>query len=718
MHPPDSALWSASPPSSHAGPLTLLIVIALCGLGFIIVSPTGLFNSHSDLIAENLATQDVLHDSWTGRRAIPLWRSDQLSGGPALTNPQAMYTHPLFFLFAWNNPARIVGLVIWLQMLLAAVGAFYAAASLRLSTPARLMTAVATLFSFKTILAAYAGWLAMLPGLAAMPVLFAAVSFALARPSYRSALALGVAGAVSLHGGALQPSYYALLYAAMWCAWTIGQAARARDRPRASALIKTLAMGAAIAVGLSAYRLLPLVADLPLLTRPGADYQFFLGPIPYPAIALLTLFGPERFGTPLDGSFIEAWEYVIYLGAVPTVLAVVGAVAGHRETRVRLLLAGVALSLLFSLHSPLQHLAWRVVPGFGLFRLPARHLFFTAFFGFCLAGIGLEVVLSRLRTPRTRVVVATMLIALTAAEGTAWARRYLIAPTPIPFPVRAPYLTLLDKSVTARIAPLSTFTPDYGSAAPLGLQLISGFDSFNYSHYQTYMDVLREGRPHGTRAAVWTSLDRITRWDLLDALNVRYVVSPHPVDTAGQGFALLGEFQDQPLFHFYDGVVPGPVFVYRNDAYLRRAFLVSRVTTVADEEAMTREVQRANLRDEAVVVTPSVGAPSGSPEDRVDILESTGGALDMTAVTSGRRFLVISEVWHPGWRATIDGRVVPLLRADIALQGLWLDGGAHRVRLTFWPPGLTAGLLISAASAILIVVGAAAAASRRRTRSS
>ena len=200
----------------HLAPLALLVAIALVGLGFLIIHPDGLLNVHSDLVAEHLGTQTIFHDLWRKEHRVPLWRSDILSGGPALTNPQSLYTHPLHLLFALYRPDRVIGLVVWLQMLLTGIGGYYLGTVLRLSAPARLMVGVATLFSFKTILAVYAGWLPQLAGIAAMPFLFGTSALVLERASLSSALSLGGAGALSLHTGHPQLTYYAVLFIMLW----------------------------------------------------------------------------------------------------------------------------------------------------------------------------------------------------------------------------------------------------------------------------------------------------------------------------------------------------------------------------------------------------------------------------------------------------------------------------------------------------------------------
>ena len=58
--------------------------------------------------------------------------------------------------------------------------------------------------------------------------------------------------------------------------------------------------------------------------------------------------------------------------------------------------------------------------------------------------------------------------------------------------------------------------------------------------------------------------------------------------------------------------------------------------------------------------------------------------------------LYCSESRMNGWTATIDGREVPILAADYAFRAVEVPSGMHYVRFRYRPPGLTAGLLLSA----------------------
>jgi hypothetical protein len=683
-------------------PLAVLVAIAFLGLGFLITHPDGLFNRHSDLVAEHLATQTVFHDLWQTEHRIPFWRSDILSGGPALANPQALYTHPFHALFAFYRPEHVVGLVIWLQMLLAGIGGYYVGFALRLSPPARLMVGVATLFSFKTILAAYAGWLPVLTGIAAIPFLFAASALVLERPSLSSALWLAGAGTLSFHSGHPQLVYYAVLFIVLWTVLRIVHLLSTGDAQKAIRMSAWVGLAALIACGLSSYLLLPIVRDAALVTRGAASYDFFLGSTPYPIAALLTLVNPELFGTPLDGSFVESWEYVMYFGAVPSVLAVFAVTRSWRRPYVRLLTAGLMLSIALAPSSSLLAVVRAMVPGYALLRLPQRILFLSSLFAFALAGVGLDQVLSAIVAPRTRRIVAGILISLVALEGTFWARRYLRTATPVPVPLHADYLETISRTVQpARIAPLARSLPSYGSAAARGLELVTGYDPFNMRHYLRYMDLLQYNEVRGPRASVWSDIGEIHRFDMLAALNVLYVVAPRPIDVPAD-YSLVASFENQPQFRFYEGVKTGPVYVYRNNRFLTRAFFVSRVQSAASEEEEERGVQTNDLREVAVVGAPASGASVADPSDHVEISKTAAGALDVAAQNVNRRFLVISEVWHPGWSAVVDDRAATLYQTDIALQGLWLEPGAHRIQLRYWPPGLTAGSIMTVLTCMAI----------------
>lgn len=69
------------------------------------------------------------------------------------------------------------------------------------------------------------------------------------------------------------------------------------------------------------------------------------------------------------------------------------------------------------------------------------------------------------------------------------------------------------------------------------------------------------------------------------------------------------------------------------------------------------------------------------------------------------QMLVFSIPFDAGWQATMDGSSVPLRKIDYGLTGLEVGAGKHLILLTYRPPMLTTGLLVSLLG-ILALAGA------------
>jgi uncharacterized membrane protein YfhO len=66
-----------------------------------------------------------------------------------------------------------------------------------------------------------------------------------------------------------------------------------------------------------------------------------------------------------------------------------------------------------------------------------------------------------------------------------------------------------------------------------------------------------------------------------------------------------------------------------------------------------------------------------------------------------RGLLVVSEVWHPSWRAFLDGTEVPVYRVNGAFRGVEVPEGEHRLRFVYRSTPFRLGAVLS----VLAVVG-------------
>jgi hypothetical protein len=670
----------------------LIVFLALIGYGFLLWPGKIPYTPYSDIVTYHLSTKEVLHRSLQAGQGFPFWRADQVAGGPALTNPNALYTYPLHGLFYVLSPAAAMGWTIWIHLVIGALVYYALGHSLGLGWWPRLLMAVAALFNFKVLMAVYAGWLSVLTSITLFPLLFLVIFRVVKSPGSGSALAVAASGALCLHTGHLQLVYYSGLLLIAYLLVTLGGFWRAGRRQEVRQAIGWLVCGGVLAIGMAAYLLLPLAAEAPLISRGLASDEFFRAEHSLGLRHLLTLFSPLALGTPLDGSYpgVELWEDVAYFGLLPLLLACVGAVLGWHRPQARFLVVGFAVSLLLALDTPLVHLPYEFLPGFRWFRLPGRMFFLMAFFGIALAGIGLEALLDRLRKRHAGTwgpALATAgVILVIAGEGTTYAHQHIGMVKQVEAMPATDYGRFLAEDRTLfRIAPVGRYTVSYGWGAAMRLQSVSGYEPFTLRHYQQYFNVLQSGRARREDAIVWTDLLRVARWDLLDALNVKYVLAPFPLQLPADQFKFVGQYHDQPVFVISKGVERIDVFIYRNKTALPRAFWTERVVRVVADD-MRNTLQHGDIRSLAVIqgIGPEEATP-GLPNDQVKVVGAADGYLSLETVSGAKRFLVISEIWHPGWSASLDGRALPLHRADLALMGAWIPAGTHRLVLAFRP---------------------------------
>ena len=88
-------------------------------------------------------------------------------------------------------------------------------------------------------------------------------------------------------------------------------------------------------------------------------------------------------------------------------------------------------------------------------------------------------------------------------------------------------------------------------------------------------------------------------------------------------------------------------------------------------------------------------------------------------VNSGKGgVLVFSEIYYPGWTATVDGKPVELGRVDYVLRALQIQPGKHQVELSFFPKSvdMTETVAYTAFGVLLLVlVGIVLIEYRRRS---
>jgi hypothetical protein len=130
-----------------------------------------------------------------------------------------------------------------------------------------------------------------------------------------------------------------------------------------------------------------------------------------------------------------------------------------------------------------------------------------------------------------------------------------------------------------------------------------------------------------------------------------------------------------------------------------RASVVPSWTVVSGERAAVDAVLEPGFDPATVAVLesePGLVQSAPGPAGSATYQEVTPEDVRIRAEAAVPSILVVRNAWDDGWSATLDGRAVPVLRADAFLQGIAIPAGSHDVRLTYREPAMGRGVALSA----------------------
>jgi hypothetical protein len=121
-----------------------------------------------------------------------------------------------------------------------------------------------------------------------------------------------------------------------------------------------------------------------------------------------------------------------------------------------------------------------------------------------------------------------------------------------------------------------------------------------------------------------------------------------------------------------------------------------------DEEAL-RILERPGFDTlQTALVHADVPATGGSL-GRVEVLREDPANIHLRVERDSPGWLVALITRYPGWEATVNGRAVPLRRADVAFTAVPVGAGASDVVLRYRPKSVKYGLAITAGSLLAVV---------------
>jgi len=685
---------------------------------------------------------------------LPLWNPHLYGGMPFIGDIQSGLLYPVYlvaYLLTPDLTYRVLEGLSAFHIFLAGATMYLLLRFLRPGEHARgrvrrlACLAGATAFMFSDMFIIHFGNLNMIAVSAWMPLIFLLFHRALTDRRPWLAAWSGVVIAIATFAGHIQITLFIALVLAFRTLWemTARWGTRGSDWRKVLAPLVYLCLAGVVAAGISAPVLLPFFQHTTFTQRTAWSYsqtvQYSLSPGQFISLLVPTFFGR---GPALHWGVWDRVE-VGYIGILPLMLAAL-AVTLRRDRVTRLMLgvtiAGflVAMGLYAMPHGWLYHL----VPGFDQLRAPARFVLVFDFGLAVLAALGLDALLRPMKRMVRRALAGFWRIAPAVGIATAivlWGVVYLALlggqdkdPTVfLRLSVAANGVGLFALFVLAGLALIGARR--YGRIKPATLGLLAiGLIFFDLSSTGSYIDLgTADPTAHFEQEEIVSFLksdeslyridartgidqlwqpdtaivhglydvrgivnplemsDAIRYWEgmgsrssrLYDALNVKYVIGRKDVELDWERFVPV--FDAAPDLH-----------VYLNTEALPRAWLVHDVILAADHEDAFRLIHEPAFDPgESVVLEEAPASPGDAGSgDQVRIATMRPNRIVLDVETDAGGVVVLSETFYPGWRATVNGRRAPVLRADYLFRAVEAPAGASQIILTYSPPMWWLGL--------------------------
>ena len=171
-------------------------------------------------------------------------------------------------------------------------------------------------------------------------------------------------------------------------------------------------------------------------------------------------------------------------------------------------------------------------------------------------------------------------------------------------------------------------------------------------------------------------------------------------------FSAIPYFTENKLSDPYEFVRYQTVYVYLNKEYLPRAFYVPNAK-VLNRDDILAELKKSSFKPKELVLleknpNKSLTNKGNYKEAKIKFYSPNKLYIDINLDDPG--FLVLSEIWYPGWKAFDNGKETEIFRGNYILRTIHLDKGNHEIKFIYKPIKFKIGLLISVITALAIII--------------
>lgn len=701
-----------------------------------------------DIITQIYPWRHLVIEIWKSGQ-VPLWNPYSFSGTPLLANYQSAVLSPLnilFFLFpfvdAWS-------LLVLAQPLIAGLFMYLLIRSLNRSNTASLVSSVSFMFC---------GFITVWMGYATLPFAFLFLPLALfciekycQSCKWQYLFFLSISIPLSFFSGHFQISLYFLIFTSIYIAYKLFST-------KNISLIFRLVFAVTLGILMSMPQLLPSIEfySQALRSRVFAINEV----IPWSYIA--TFLAPDFLGNPVTRNdwFGHYAEWNAYVGVLPFMLAIYSILSKKKSLAGFLFIFSIII-LCLAFPTPLQELFVNLhIPVLST-SAASRIIVLFSFIFAILSAFGLDQLISDIKNKKNKKVIiwitsfVVMFIILwiivifklfIPSERIVVARSNLLLPTVIfagsafvilsmtlskrllfvsiyallllvsfdmlrfaikwmPFDPKN--LVFPDTTTTKSFPKIAGYNRVFSNLGGEGsiyyrLPSVEGYDALYIKRYGELIGFVGNGSSKDlNRSVVLFSKTGKFAPKAINLLDIKYIAHKIADDHAVWTFPYWIYPKDQFKLIYKDNMYE----FYENTKVFPHAFLVGKYRVEEDPNKILDLMFDNNfdLRKEIVLEKDPEMDQTNGDVGSARVISYKQNKIEISVDAKNNAFLFLSENYYPGWKASIDGKSIPIFRANYTFRAIEVGKGSHIVKFFYEPWSFNLGVYLGIGGLIGIV---------------
>jgi uncharacterized membrane protein YfhO len=441
-------------------------------------------------------------------------------------------------------------------------------------------------------------------------------------------------------------------------------------------------------------------------------------------------FPPRNFFTflvakPQTPRILTNWEYSGYFGILSIILAGVGCIAAkHRRHKWSFgIILSIAITVMVGFHTPLYQFYYKWLIGIATFRIPARCIIIVILSVAVYVGLGVEHLCeSRLSTKKYIILlIGSAFLFFCLFKGSSFfhidvtSKEVLLSIALFIITFLFLIFIRFQKNIflVSIMLVIVPFVDLYLTNSPQ-IPILSQDQLLQKRHYEDifendqgfYRVNLSTGRMRGMRFKYF-GVNGYSPIALKSYYTFVHAIAnvPEPLRRHTLSAPL-----SRPEFAFSSKIL-GVKYAMDGEELLTAARVMPRATLVRDAVVLPQledhiaYIKKAEFDPEQKVLLVSPPREDSLPvlqknptprtNDVVSITKYRPNRIELRTESENNNYLVLSEIYYPGWRAYVDGKKVPILRADYILRAIPLTPGKHEISFLYRPLSFIIGAVIT-----------------------